>query len=433
MRALFFRTLLAIGAAGLAVEAAAAVQPDTSAGTVIALPPLTTPDNNNEALALAWQATLLIDKDLRQTSELLPIKPDQKDYYPYPEVTAPSFAKWRAAGAKALLTGFVQARADGRLTIGCYVYDVVSGRELGRQGFVISKSELRRAAHKCSALAYSAITGAPGMFDTRIAYVAESGAGDARIKRIAVMDSDGYHHSYVTSADSLALTPRFAPHGEHVAYVSFTDGIPEVRIVDLQSKEQRPLIPGTAITFAPRYSPDGGRIAFSMTTGQNTDIYIVGANGGIPRRLTFSPGIDTDPSFSPDGNSIVFESDRSGAQQLYVMNANGSNEHRISFGAGGHASPDWSPDGKLIAFTYRAGNGRRIGVMNADGTGEKLLTTGPSDEGPSWAPSSRELIFQRTGAGAHDGVYRVSLDGGQPGRIATPEDASDPDWSDPLD
>ena len=433
MKAVFFRTLLALGAAGLAADAGAAVQPENSATTVIALPPMTSPDNSSETLGLAWQATLLIDKDLRQTSELTPIKPDQKDYYPYPEVTAPQFAKWRAAGAKALLTGFVQSRPDGRLTIGCYVYDVDKGRELGRQGFVIAKSELRRAAHKCSALAYSAVTGAPGMFDTRIAYVAESGAADARVKRIAVMDSDGYNHRYATAADSLALTPRFAPHAERLAYVSFLDGVPQVRIIDLQSKEQRPLIAGTAMSFAPRYSPDGSRIAFSMTTGQNTDIYIVGANGGIPRRLTFSPGIDTDPSFSPDGNSIVFESDRSGSQQLYVMNANGSNEHRISFGAGAHATPDWSPDGKLIAFTYRGGNIRRIGLMNADGTGEKLLTAGPADEEPSWAPSSRELIFQRTDARGRPGVYRVSIDGNQPRRVSIPEDASDPDWSGPLD
>ena len=432
MKAFLVRILLAIGAVSLASQVTAAVQPANAGATVIALPPMTSPDNSSETLGLAWQATLLIEKDLRQTTELIPLKPDQKDYYPYPEVTAPQFAKWRATGAKALLTGFVQSRSDGRLTIGCYVYDVDKGRELGRQGFVITKSELRRAAHKCSALAYSAITGAPGMFDTRIAYVAETGPADARVKRIAVMDSDGYNHRFVTPGGTV-LTPRFGPHANRLAFVSFLDGIPQVRIADLQSKEERPLIAGTAMSFAPRYSPDGSRIAFSMTIGQNTDIYIVGANGGVPRRLTFSPGIDTDPSFSPDGDSIVFESDRSGAQQLYVMNANGSNEHRISFGPGAHATPDWSPDGKLIAFTHRSGGARRIGIMNADGTGEKLLTTGPADEGPSWAPSSRELLFQRTDAAGRPGVYRLSLDGSQPRRITTPQDGSDPNWSGPLD
>ena len=42
-------------------------------------------------------------------------------------------------------------------------------------GFVVTPDDLRRAAHKCSGLAYKEITGSPGMFDTRIAYVAETG------------------------------------------------------------------------------------------------------------------------------------------------------------------------------------------------------------------------------------------------------------------
>ena len=113
----------------------------------------------------------------------MPLPPDQKDYYSYPEVTAPTFSKWRAAGAKVLVTGFVQARSDGRVTFGCYVYDVDKGRELGRKGFVVAPDEWRRAAHKCSGLAYTAVTGAPGMFDSRIVYVAESGAGTSRTER----------------------------------------------------------------------------------------------------------------------------------------------------------------------------------------------------------------------------------------------------------
>ena len=147
--------------------------------SVVAVPPMTTPDNGtkgNETLAVAWQATQLIEADLQQTSEMMPLTSNRDDYYSYPEVTAPNFSKWRDKGAKALITGFVQSRSDGRYTFGCYVYDVDKGRELGREGFVAARDDLRRAAHKCSGLAYKAVTGSPGMFDTRIAYVAETGA-----------------------------------------------------------------------------------------------------------------------------------------------------------------------------------------------------------------------------------------------------------------
>ncbi|HWJ37805.1 MAG TPA: Tol-Pal system protein TolB, partial [Sphingomicrobium sp.] len=167
--------------------------------------------------------------------------------------------------------------------------------------------------------------------------------------------------------------------------------------------------------------------------GSNSAIYIVGANGGVPQRLTTAPGIDTDPSFSPDGSRIVFESDRGGSQQLYVMNANGSGERRISFGGAWYASPEWSPDGNWIAFTRRAQDGRRIGIMKPDGTGERVLTTGPSDEGPSWAASSREILFQRADGTGRSGLYRISLDGSAPRRMTIPQDGSDPDWSGVMD
>jgi TolB protein len=334
----FMLSLLLLGSA----TAAYAQQPGAPAATVIAVPPLTSPDNGtrgNQMLAVGWNVTQLIVSDLQQTAEVMPLKPNRDDYYSYPEVTAPTFSKWRSAGAKALVMGFVQSRSDGRLTVGCYVYDLDKGRELARKGFVIGPTDWRRAAHKCSGLAYTAITGAPGMFDTRIAYVAESGVGDSRTRRIAVMDSDGYNHRYLTPGTSMVLTPRLAPKGSQLAYVSFANGNPSVHVLDVASGQDRPLVPAGAISFAPRYSPDGSRIVFSMMQGANSDIYVVGANGGLPQRLTTSPGVDTDPSFSPDGSRIVFESDRGGSQQLYVMNADGSAERRITFGGAWYATP----------------------------------------------------------------------------------------------
>ena len=402
---------------------------------VIAVPPLTTPSdklvaNGGTTLAIAWQASQLIAQDLRSTGGMMAVAPEQKDYYSYPEVTAPTFSRWRAKGAKGLLTGFVQARSDGRLTVGCYVYDVDTGRELGRIGFAVDADDWRRAAHKCSGLAYEKLTGSPGTFDTRIAYVAQTGFGDTQVKRIAVMDSDGENHDYVTAAGTTVLTPRLSPKGNRVAFVSYQGGIPHVRVKDLDSGNERPLLPNSlAMSFAPRFSPDGNRVVFSMMNAGNVDIYVARADGGIPQRLTSAPGVDTDASFSPDGSKILFESDRSGSQQLYVMEANGANQRRVSFGGGWYAAPDWSPDGTKVAFTRRGADGLRIGVMNIDGSGQNVLTTGPRDEGPSWAASSRELIFTRTDPTGRSGIYRVALSGGAARKVTVPQDGSDPDWS----
>lgn len=413
---------------------AAAQVPGQPAATVIAVPPLSTPEDKkleggSSTLAIAWRATELIATDLRSTSELYPIGPEQKDFYSYPEVTAPSFPRWRARGAKTLITGFVQARSDGRLTVGCYVYDVDKGRELGRKGFVVAPDDWRRAAHKCSGLAYSAVTGAPGIFDTRIAYVAESGVGAARTKKIAVIDSDGTNQANLTTTDSFAVTPRLSPRAETIAFTSFSGGVPHIELIDVDSGRQRPLLINRAMSFAPNFSPDGNRIAFAMMQGINTDIYVVGSSGGAAQRLTSAPGIDTSPSFSPDGTQIVFESDRSGSPQLYIMSADGSGQRRLTFGGAWYSAPEWSPDGKWITFTRRASDGRRIGVIAVDGSGEKVLTRGPADEGSRWAPSSRELVFQRTDGAGRNAIFRVSLDGEEPRQLATAQDGSDPDWS----
>src|SRR4029079_1089483 len=114
---------------------------------------------------------------------------------------------------------------------------------------------------------------------------------------------------------------------------------------------------------------------------------------------------------------------------LYVMNADGTGQRRISFGGAWYAAPQWSPDGEWITFTRRGQEGRRIGIIKPDGTGERVLTTGPGDDGASWAASSREILFQRTGANGRSSVYRVALDGSESRQLATPQDASDPDWS----
>ncbi len=147
-------------------------------------------------------------------------------------------------------------------------------------------------------------------------------------------------------------------------------------------------------------------------------------------RLTTDPAIDTAPSFSPDGNQIAFESDRGGSQQVYVMNADGSNQHRVSFGAGRNGTPVWSPRGDLIAFHQAGRRALRHRVMRTDGGGERLISSGWEDEGPTWAPNGRVLMFSRTIQGGHGSqIWSVDVTGRNERRVMTPGDASDPAWS----
>ncbi len=392
--------------------------------------PNATPTAQGDTVSLGRQVSEIVASDLRSSGLFTPAGPGGLPAVSFAQVTAPDFSTWRPTNASALVQGFVQANADGNLTVGCYLYDVSAGTELTRAGFTVAPANWRRAAHKCADAIYARLTGEGAYFDTRLVYVAESGPKTKRVKRIAVMDADGSNHRYLTKGAETVLTPRFSPKGGQLVYMTYADKMPRAYVLDLASGSQRPLVTTPNMTFAARYSPDGATIVFSMAVAGNTDVYTVPAAGGTPRRLTVAPGIDTGGSFSPDGTRIVFESDRGGSQQLYTMGADGSNQRRISFGGASYATPVWSPRGDVIAFT-RIGGGRfRIGTMTPAGALEKLLTESWQDEGPSWAPNGRVVMFHRTaqGSGKAD-LWSVDLTGVNERRIPTPLDGSDPSWS----
>ncbi len=425
-------------ALALAAPATAVIRVDINSGTAAPLPiavpafPATAEASTaaGSTGALGGQVAGVIAADLGSSGLFRPVDAAGTPVAPG-DVTAPRFDAWKATSAQALVTGNVTAAADGTITVGCYAYDVFSSEELARQGFVTTAANWRRAAHKCADLVYSRLTGESGYFDSRIVYVSEAGPKTHRIKRLAVMDQDGANHRFLTNGQNLVLTPRFAPNQQTLTYMSYEGNRPRIWLYTIGSGHQEAVGETGNMSSAPRFSPDGQTLVYSISQNGTTDIYRMTLPGRQVTRLTHGPGISTSPSYSPDGSKIVFESDRGGAQQIYVMNADGSDQHRISFGEGRAGTPVWSPKGDLIAFT-RLGSGKfRIGVMRPDGSGERLLTNAYQDEGPTWSPNGRVILFFRTQPGGRGRVdlHSVDLSGANERTIKTPLDGSDPAWS----
>jgi len=409
------------------------VEFDTAKTRSIAVPALVAPAPADTAAgnttALGNQIAEVISSDLRASGVFETSGPSGLRAISLAEVTAPQFDYWKGRNVEQLVEGFVRVGSDGNLTVGCYLYDVGNGNEVTRLGFNVPPREWRRAAHKCADAIYSKLTGEAPFFDSRIAYIAETGPKGKRVKRLAIMDSDGANHRFITNGQSTALTPRFSPNYKSILYLSYVDGNPRIYVYDIDGGRQRLITQSRNPTFAPRWSPDGQTILYSMAIAGNTDVYKVSATGaGTPVKLTSSPGIDVGGSFSPDGRQIVFESDRSGSQQIYVMGADGSNQRRISFGSGRYATPEWSPRADLIAYTRIAGD-FRVGTMRPDGSGERLLTDSWQDEAPTWAPNGRVIQFFRTAKGSgKTSIWQVDLTGANERKLPTPVDGSDPSW-----
>lgn len=342
------------------------------------------------------------------------------------------FADWKAINAQALVTGAVSADGN-RLVVKFRVYDVFAGQEMGAGlQFVGTIEGWRRIAHKVADQVYGRITGEGGYFDSRVAFVSESGPKGDRKKRLAIMDYDGANVQYLTDSASIVLAPRFSPTGDRLLYTSYESGSPRIYVLDVGSVKRRVLEEQDgAMSFAPRFSPDGGAVVYSLESRGNSDIYLMDIGSGRRQRLTSSSSIETAPSFSPDGKNIVFESDRSGTQQLYIMPSSGGEATRISFGAGRYGTPVWSPRGDMIAFTKQNKGRFHIGVMRTDGTEERLLTASFLDEGPTWAPNGRVIMFTREtqGASGTSSLYSVDISGRNLKRVRTSGGASDPSWS----
>lgn len=342
----------------------------------------------------------------------------------------PQFNNWRVINAQALVAGQETVQPDGRLHADFRLWDVYGEQQMLGLQFSTNPANWRRIAHMISDKIYERITGEKGYFDTRIVFVAESGPAAKRVKRLAVMDEDGANPIFLTSGSYLVLTPRFNPTAQMIAYMSYAGGKPRVYLFDLESGRQEMLGNFPNMTFSPRFSPDGNKVAMTLESGGNSDIYVMDLRTRAVSRLTSDPGIDTAASFSPDGTRIAFESDRGGSQQIYVMNSDGSGAHRISFGSGRNGTPVWSPRGDLIAFTKQAGGTFRIGVMRTDGSGERIITNGWHDEGPTWAPNGRVLMFTRVGRGGRGSqIWSVDVTGRNEQRVSSPGSASDPAWS----
>jgi len=430
--ALFFATLLVL-VVQEPRQALAQLEIDITQGTIEPMPVAIYDflGKTEEAGQFGRDITTVINDDLERSGLFQPL---EKEAF-IEKITkfnkTPRFGDWRIINAQALVTGRATIQKDGRLKAEFRLWDVLAQKQIAGVQFFASTDNWRRIAHQISDTIYQQLTGEKGYFDSSIVFIDETGPKTNRVKRLSIMDQDGYNVRDLTDGDALVLTPRFNPAASEVAYMSYADGEPRVYLLNLETRQRELIGKFPGMTFSPRFSPDGQKIIMSLQSGANANLYTLDLKSLAKTRLTSTAAIDTGPSFSPDGRRITFESDRGGSQQIYVMNADGSDQQRISFGKGRYSTPVWSPRGDWIAFTKLTQGQFVIGVMRADGSGERVLSVGYHNEGPTWSPNGRVIMFFREVRGEANGpaLWSVDLTGRNERKVKTPNFASDPAWS----
>lgn len=307
----------------------------------------------------------------------------------------PLFAQWKQMGAQALVVGSNSLSAEGRLESRFILLDTSRNASLGGLAISAPASELeaRRTGHRISDFIYEKLTGEPGFFATRLAFVRKDGA----LYSLVVSDSDGQNTQVALRSREPIISLSWSPDGTRLAYVSFEErnGInkPIVYVHTLATGRRSIVANERGSNSSPAWSPDGKSLAVVLTRDGNSQIYLVNADGTGLRRVTRTNGIDTEPTFTPDGKEIYFTSDRGGSAQIYRVSIDGGEARRVTFGSGFNARPQVSPDGKHLAFVTRRERAFRIAVLDLVSQQETLVSEGPKDDSPSFAPSSKWVIY----------------------------------------
>jgi TolB protein len=336
-----------------------------------------------------------------------------------------NYSIWRARAADAVVIGSVSQLPDGRYDVRFRLMDVARQTQLAGFAYAASAAQLRLTAHRIADVIYETLTGAKGVFSTRIAYIVKKG----KRYELQVADADGHGAQTVRWSDEPILSPSWSPDGTRLAYVSLERKKPVVYVQSLTTGQFQAVANYWGSNSAPAWSPDGRRLAVVLSKDGGSQIYFINPDGkGEPRRMTFSSAIDTEPNFSPDGELMLFTSDRGGSPQIYGMQVAGGEPRRLTFEGSYNVSPRFSPDGKSFTFIQRNGGRFNVAVQDMTTRQVQVLTDGSIDESPSFAPNGRMILYA-TEVRGRGVLSAVSSDGRVKQRLS--EDGSDvrePAW-----
>ena len=336
-----------------------------------------------------------------------------------------NFENWRTIGALGLAAGSLEPTADG-IAVDARYFDIANRSLVGGRRVVGGTGDARRMGHRMADAILEFLTGTPGPFESRIAFVSDRGG---RFREVFAFTFDG-EVKQITRHNSITMSPSWHPSSRSLLFTSFKDRRPMLFGMDLTTGYDTRIASKMGVNVGANYSPDGRRILLSREENGNTDLYELDPGAGSARRLTTHWGIDVGGSWSPDGRRVAFCSARSGTPQVYIMApGDEGGAQRITFEGDYNCSPTWSPDGRHIAFAGRRQGSFQIFVVSAAGGASRQLTFAGSNEDPTWSPDARYIAFSSR-RGGQKKIYMTDLQGRWERQLTDgPGNDSSPAWS----
>ena len=424
------RAVLALAAFAMQLVAApsqAQLRLDITQGVRDAVPIAVVPFGG-QAEGAPTEVASVVANDLRMSGRFAPL--ERRDIVARPTSGEEiRFEDWRLLRADFIVVGRVETDASG-LAVSFELHNVRTGALLLSERLPTTERGLRSTSHRVADLVFEKLTGLPGAFSTRIAYVAVDGRPPAQRYRLIVTDADGYNPRTVADSTEPLMSPAWSPDGRSLAYVSFEGKASAIYVQRLATGERVRVSARAGINGAPAWSPDGGRLALTLSRDGNLDVYTLDLASQALTRVTTDEAIDTEPEWARDGESLYFTSDRAGSAQIYRVALDGARRaERVTFTNSYNARPRLSPDGKELAMVTLDRGGYRIAVMELASRNLRVLTTSAQDDSPSFAPNGAMLIYASR-EGGRGALAAVSADGAFHQRLSSDQgDVRDPAWS----
>jgi len=257
--------------------------------------------------------------------------------------------------------------------------------------------------------------------------------------------------------------PQILPGGKSVqfSYVAAANGIGQIVVQSLKSKERKELFPG----YTARYLPTGhivygfegnlyavpfnldklevtgeavplvedvfqtnsllhyaisdsgtlvyvpGRIITTAALNQRTLVWVDRKGKETP--IAVPPKDYRNPKISPDGTKVAFNASTGDKSDIWIWDLVRENLTRLTFNEASYI-PVWTPDGRRIAFSLTRENKVAVYWKAADGTGEEELVASAPPFGAAfpwtWSSDGKTLVAVTAGQASSD-IASLSMEG----------------------